>query len=412
MFGAQIQAAWEDSRKAKEELRALYDGAKEEGGEIRSLAGEELVKEENLAKVIKESDERVVDLQKRQVEHDQATAAYDAANVKAGEVNEARSAEAKEERRSDNDILRAIGEGEQRSHTFQANDVERRDNVNLTAGTATDGAEVIPTTLFGQLIGFLRENVTVMNDRGRQIVTSGGEDLVIPKFTSYSAASIVAEGGTIGKDAPQFATVTLSAYKYGFLVLMSHELVADSGFDIVPDVLAQANVALARGVGAHLLAGSGSGQPNGIVTAATTGVTAASATAITADELIDLQHSVVSGYRTNANFVAKDSTVKLIRKLKDGDSQYLWRPGLTAGAPDTVLGNTLLVDDSMPAATTGLDSVLYGDLSGYAVRFAGGARVTRSDEYGFDSDMVAWRFLVRADGDLVDTNSVRVLTQA
>ena len=399
-----LEAAFKAARKAKEELRSLYDTA--EARDDSALTVEEQAKETRLHDEITKQDERQENLLKSMELDERAAKAVEDSKVDGGN---GKREERKSDEPTDSERLLAIVNGETRADTFMP---ERRDNVTLTAGTATDGAEVVPTTLFGQLTAFMRENATVMNNGARTINTSGGEDLVFPRVTSYSAASIVAEEGTIGKDAPQFDTVTIEAYKYGFMVLLSYELTTDQGFDIVPWVVSQGGEALSRGVGAHLISGSGSGQPNGIFTAATTGVTAAGAAAITADELIDLQHSIASPYRANATWVCKDSTLKLIRKLKDGDNQYLWRPGLLAGHPDTILGNPIVTDDNAPAATTGLDSVLYGDLNGYVVRFAGGARVTRSDEYGYDSDTIAWRFLVRADGDLVDTSAVRVLTQA
>lgn len=400
MSYSQILALREESNQAKVELRALYD----EAGS-NELTVDQKAKEDALHNSITALDERADNLAKLGEAEERAAKAAAEAKVKA---DEAAAKQTEQRGETANDKLRAIANGEIRSHHFP---VEQRDNVTLSAGTATDGAEVVPTDLFGQLIDFMRENATVMlNGRARELRTAGGASLDIPKVTSHSAASIVAENGAIGKDAPQFSSVQLDAYKYAFLVVMSHELMADSGFDILPWVLSQGGEALARGVGAHLIAGSGSGQPNGIFTAATTGVTAASATAITADEIIDLQHSIVSPYRPNASWVMNDSTLKIVRKLKDGDNQYLWRPGLDSGHPDTILGNPVLTDTSCPAATTGLDSVLYGDLRGYVVRFAEGVRVTRSDEFAYDTDGVAWRFIMRADGDLVDTNAVRVLT--
>lgn len=400
MSYTKLQALFEESRNAKEELRKLYD----EAGS-NELTAEQKATEERIHRAITTLDERAANLAKLGASDELAVRTLDA-----GKVNEEAPTEVATvvDENDPNTVFRSMASGEKRSHHFPT---EQRDNVNLTAGTATDGAEVVPTDLFSQLIDFMRERATIMLDgRTQEIRTAGGQSLDIPKVTSHSAAAIVAEAGTIGKDAPQFDTVTLDAYKYAFLVVMSHELLMDSGFDIVPWILSQGGDALARGVGAHLIAGSGSGQPNGIFTAATTGVTAASTTAITADELIDLQHSVVSPYRANADWVMNDSTLKLVRKLKDGDDQYLWRPGLVAGQPDTILGNPVLTDEAVPAATTGLDAVLYGDRRGYITRFAEGVRVTRSDEYGFDNDTIAWRFIMRADGDLVDTNAVRVLT--
>ena len=387
-----LNRVFEARRNAQEELRGLYESAGDD-----PLNAEGVAVEERLAA-------KIVDLQKREQNMVEMLDADSAADEARAASFEAPKVEKSVVGPSDNDIFRSLaGQGVGARHEF-------RDNVTLTAGTATDGAEVVPTTLRTQLVEFMRASATVMQEKAMVINTSGGEDLVVPTVSSYSAASIVAENGQIGNDAPQFSSVTLGAYKYAFLIPVSSELLADQGFDITPFLARQAGVALARGAGAHFINGSGSGQPLG-VDSATTGVTAASATAITGDELINLSHSIVDPYRGNATWIMKDSTAALIRKLKDGNSQYLWQPGLAAGAPDTLLGRPVRIDDAVDAATTGLDAVIFGDIaSAYAIRFAGGVNVAVSNDFNFDYDVTTYRFTMRADGDIVDANAVRVLT--
>ena len=98
---------------------------------------------------------------------------------------------------------------------------------------------------------------------------------------------------------------------------------------------------------------------------AETGVTAASATAITADELIDLFYSLKAPYRRNAVWVLNDSTIKAIRKLKDNQGQYLWQPSPTAGAPDLLLGKPVRTSAYMPAIAADAKTVAFGDFSYY-----------------------------------------------
>ena len=141
-------------------------------------------------------------------------------------------------------------------------------------------------------------------------------------------------------------------------------------------------------------------------------VAAAAVAAITVDELIDLQELLVDGYQANASWIMKQSTRAIIRKLKDSNGQYLWQPAITAGAPSTILGRPAFTDDAMAAATAGNVSVIYGDLSGYYARFAGPVRVERSDDFKFQNDQAVFRFLQRADGDIVDTAAIAKLTQA
>ena len=128
-----------------------------------------------------------------------------------------------------------------------------------------------------------------------------------------------------------FGVMTLDAYKYtSKIVRVSVELLQDSAFNLGAELGSLLGERLGRIQNTHATTGTGSSQPNGVVTASALGKTAASATAITTDEIIDLFHSVDRAYRGNSSFMAADSTVAAIRKLKDGDSQYLWQPGLQA----------------------------------------------------------------------------------
>jgi HK97 family phage major capsid protein len=162
----------------------------------------------------------------------------------------------------------------------------------------------------------------------------------------------------------------------------------------------------------YFVTGTGSGQPNGIVTAASLGKTAAGAAAITGDEIIDLYHSLLRPYRKRAVFLMKDSTVQLIRKLKSSDNQYLWQPGLQAGQPDVLLGRPLYTDPDMPAATTGLKSVLFADVSKYWIRSVGTVTVKRLEELYAATGQVGFRVDRRLDGDLVDSAAAKYLIQA
>ena len=154
------------------------------------------------------------------------------------------------------------------------------------------------------------------------------------------------------------------------------------------------------------MTGTGSSQPAGIVTNATLGVTGGTTVsgAFTADNLIDLYHSVIAPYRRSPScaWLMRDATLASLRKLKDTTNQYLWQPGLTLGAPDTLLGKPVYTDPNVAAVALSAKSVLFGDISRYFVRLAGGVRFERSDDYAFGNDLVSFRCLVRGDGLLVD----------
>lgn len=286
--------------------------------------------------------------------------------------------------------------------------VMRRD---LLAGTATDGAELVPTTLFGQLYAALREGATSMFSLGRDIVTQSGESMDFPRVTTFSTAALVAEAAAISESDPQFATVTLGAYKYGLAIQVSSELEEDNAVPgALPWVIDQAVDGLRRGIGAHLITGTGSGQPNGVDNGSTSS-TATGVTYPTADNLIAAQHDIASPYRRDAVWLFNDATVLGIRQLKDSTNQYLWQPGLQAGSADMLLGAPVYTDNSL--ATIGANALLgvYGDLKrGYLVRTVANIRAERSTDYAFLNDLNTWRFIMRADGDIIDNAAYTVIT--
>ena len=158
-----------------------------------------------------------------------------------------------------------------------------------------------------------------------------------------------------------------------------------------------------------MLSGDGQSKPTGFITNAETGVTAASSTAITADEVIDLYHSLRTPYRKNAVFMANDSTIKAIRKLKDGNGQYLWQPGLQAGQPDTILNRPIYTSAYMPELGSGNKIMLFGDLSYYWIADRQGRSFQRLNELFAKNGQVGFRVFQRVDGKLILPEAVKTL---
>lgn len=273
----------------------------------------------------------------------------------------------------------------------------------LSAGA---GANTVPTSFYDRLMTHLIEVAAVMQAGATVLNTNSGESIQVPKTTSHSTAAIVTEGGTIGASDPAFGQITLGAYKYGTLIQVSRELLEDTGVDLEGYLAMQAGRALGNAFGAHAITGDGSSKPRGVVTDATLGVTGATGVtgAMNADNLIDLFYSVIAPYRASSatKWIMKDASVATVRKLKDTTGQYIWQPGLTAGAPDTILGKQVLTDPNVAATALSAKSVLFGDFSQFFIRFAGGVRFERSDDYAFNTDLVTFRALLRADSSLVD----------
>lgn len=296
---------------------------------------------------------------------------------------------------SDASILRAMANGEVRSHNF-----EKRD---LTVGA--DGG-LVPQGFYDQIIAKLDENA-VVRQFATVVSTAGGEDIKFPQITALSSASLVAEGGAIGESDPTSASVTLGAFKYAYLTQVSSELLADEGVDIEGFLANDGGRALGNGAGTDYAVGNGSSKPNGLMNASGTGVTCASATVITPDEVIDLYHSVTSPYRINGAWIMNDATLKEVRQFKDSNNQYLWQPSLQQGNPDTLLGSPVATDPNIETIATAKKVMAFGDMSKYFIREVQGIQVDRSVDFAFANDLVTFRFIYRGDGDLMDTNAVK-----
>lgn len=310
--------------------------------------------------------------------------------------------------RTDADILRSIVNGEMRSA-----DLARRD---LTTGVAAAGGNTISTGFVNQLNVFMTQNSAIRQSRVNVLTTASGNALQVPKITGRPTAAIIGEGASIPESDPTFGQVTLGAYKYGFSVQISAELEQDTDVDLAGELANQFGIALANGTGNHYVNGTGSGQPQGIITAATVGKTGATGAggAFTADDLIDLYYSVAQPYRLEGEWLMSDSGVRTARKFKaTGDGQYLWQPSLSVGEPDIFLGRPVRNDVYVPAVGFGAKSVAFGDMSTYTIRDVASVRVERSTEFAFQNDLVTWRVLFRTDGKQIDTTgSIKVFQGA
>lgn len=284
-------------------------------------------------------------------------------------------------------------------------ELETRD---LTVGVAGDGPELVPQGFWPKLHEHMIATAAMLKTGVTELHTATGNSLDIPKTTSYSTAAIIAEGVSITESDPQFATVTLDSFKYAFAVQVSQELVQDTRINLVDFLARQGGRALGNGLGIDIVVGDGSSKPNGVVTASTLGVTGATGVsgAPQADELMDLFASVLPEYRGDAAWMMSDATWSGIRKLKDTTNQYLVAPLGAAGRLE-LLGRPVVIDPNVVDAALNAKSVVFGDFSAYYVRFAGTVRIERSDDYAFLNDLATFKFVMRADGDLVDISAVK-----
>ncbi|GAB3884568.1 phage major capsid protein [Terrabacter terrigena] len=290
---------------------------------------------------------------------------------------------------------------------IEVNPTGRTNFRTLSKLTAGAGANTVKTSFYDQLVQNMIETSAVLQAGVTILRTSSGETMQVPKTTSHSTAAIVAEAASIGVSDPSFGQASLGAFKYGVMVQLSRELVDDASVDLEGYLAMETGRALGNAFGAHLVTGTGTNQPRGILADTTLGVTTATGTSgvPTADNMLDLYYSVIAPYRnaSSAAYLMKDTTVAALRKVKDTTGQYLWQPSLQAGAPDRFGSVPILTDPFMPATALNAKSVVFGDFSRYFVRLVGGIRFERSDEFAFSTDLITYRALLRGDGALMDT---------
>lgn len=280
----------------------------------------------------------------------------------------------------------------------------------LQVGEDSEGGYTVPDEFEHTLIQGLDEE-NIMRKLAHVIRTSSG-DRKIPIVASKGAASWVEEEQAIPESDDNFGQITIGAHKVASLIRISEELINDSAFDMAAYIAHEFGRRVGAAEEAAFIAGDGSHKPTGLLhdtLGAELGVTTAANTAITADELIDLVYSLKAGYRRRAVFIMNDATVKMIRKLKDGNGQFLWAPGLLAGQPDTLLNQKLLTSSYMPLATAGNKSILYGDMSNYWIADREGRSFQRLNELYAVNGQIGFRITQRVDGRLVLPEAVKVL---
>lgn len=283
---------------------------------------------------------------------------------------------------------------------------------SLSIGDDTEGGYLVPDEFERTLIQTLEEE-NIFRKLAKVIQTSSG-DKKIPVVVTKGTAAWLDEGEEYEESDSVFGQTSIGAYKLGTMIKVSDELLNDSIFNIESYISTE----FARRIGAKeeeaFLVGDGIGKPTGIFNStggAELGITAGSATAITADEIIDLVYSLKAPYRKNASFIMNDATIKAIRKLKDGQGQYLWQPSLTAGTPDTLLNRPVYTSAYAPILEAGAKTIAFGDFGYYWIADRQGRSFKRLNELFATSGQVGFLGSQRVDGKLILPEAIKVLQQ-
>ena len=397
-----IQAAFEARQSAVHQLRELADETRD-----REMTGEETSTIEKINADIDALDSSIdVGLRNLEREHKAAEALETFRSY--NNVTDPAVENAVDPSTDDETMFRQLVDGEIRS--FESLASEKRD---LTKSSATAGGNLVDSTLFDRIFQKLEEESMVIRAGATVVNTASGEDLLVPKVTTNPSGALVAEGAAIGESDPVFGQVTLGAYKFAALTQVSQELLADSAFDVASFVTNIGGGAVTRALGAEFSNGSGSSRPKGIAQAATSFGTSASATTITAANIFEVWSTMPQPYKnTETAWIMSPEAEKTIRLLTDTTNQYLWSPGLQAGTPSNLLGYPVYVDGNMDAVTSGKRALVFAHMPSFMVRIAGGLQVDRSDDYAFNTGLATFRYQMRADSDVIDTNGIGCLTQA
>ena len=280
----------------------------------------------------------------------------------------------------------------------------------LQVGTDSEGGYLVPDEFERTLIEALQEE-NIFRQLANVIMTSSG-DKKIPVVAAKGSASWVDEEGVIPESDDAFGQVSIGAYKLATMIKVSEELLNDSVFNLEQYIAKE----FAKRIGSKeeeaFFVGDGIGKPTGIFNATGgggVGVTTASASAITMDELMDLFYSLKSPYRKNAVFITNDATIKNIRKLKDGNGQYLWQPSLTAGQPDTILNRPIKTSAYVPVIASAAKTIAFGDFSYYWVADRQGRAFQRLNELYAATGQVGFKATQRVDGKLILAEAIKVL---
>ena len=278
----------------------------------------------------------------------------------------------------------------------------------LSEGVLADGGYLVPEEFERQIVSGLEEANVV---RSLAKVISTNAERKIPVAATHSAAIWTAENAAYTESNPTFDQKTIDAYKLTDLVKVSIELLQDSMFDLESYIAAEFARAFGIAEEQAFCVGSGTGMPTGIFTenGGQVGVTAASSTAITADELISLVYALGSPYRRNAKFLMNDETIASIRKLKDGNGAYMWQPSMQAGQPDKLLGYELYTSPYAPYMRAGKLAVAFGDFKNYWIADRSGRTVQRLNELYSTNGQVGFVATERVDGKVILPEGIQLL---
>lgn len=276
----------------------------------------------------------------------------------------------------------------------------------LSIGSDTEGGYLVPDEYEKTLVEALEEE-NFFRKLATVITTSGGERK-IPIVTAKGTAEWIEEAAAYPFSDDTFGQVTLGAYKLATMIKISEELLNDSAFNMESYISKE----FARRIGTKeeeaFIVGDGTGKPSGIFNSEEADVTV-SGSSLSFDNIMDLYYSLKSAYRNKAVWILNDSTIKAIRKLKDGNGNYIWQPSVREGEPDKILNRPYYTSVYAPEISSGNKVLAFGDFSYYWIADRQGRSFKRLNELYAPNGQVGFLASQRVDGKLILSEAVKLL---
>ena len=285
----------------------------------------------------------------------------------------------------------------------------------MSTTTGSEGGFTVATEVPKMVIDAMKA-FGGMREAAQVITTAAGNDWQYPASDGTSeVGEIVGQNGAATNADITFSQVPLVVYKYSSKkIALPWELIQDSAIDVVKFVVGRLATRLARITNTHYTVGTGTGQPFGLMARASSGKVGTTGQTLTViyDDLVDLKHSVNRAYRRGAKWTMADSSIKVVRKIKDTSGRPIFTPGyefgITQDTPDLLLGDPIVVNDDVAAMAANAKSIGYGALNQYVIRDVMETIIRRFDDSAFAlNGQVGFCGWQRSGGNLLDTAAVK-----
>ena len=311
-----------------------------------------------------------------------------------------------------------LGHGQNKLGIKRAGDMVTIDLRAQSTTPAEGGVTIAEDSSFRSSVVEAMKAFGGLRSVARIIPSDDGADLPIPTSDETTVeGELLGENIEAAEEDVAFSSVTLQAYKYSSKVVrVSMELLQDTAIDLNAWLGQALGTRIGRITNRHFSTGLGVSEPNGVLTAATSGLTAGSATVYDYAEFLALKHSVDPAYRNNGSWMMNDNSLLAVKQLAVGsnDARPLWQPGIAVGEPSTIDGDPYTINQDFPDAAIDATPVAYGDFSKYMIRDVAAISVLRLVERYAEYGQVGFVAFARHDGDLVDGGggAVKKLTMA